>query len=108
MVHAEAAALRADWAFPLKNGWRLDPGEAETVAVIRTVAAGGLSRDALARWFRSNSEPISEGGLARPGKQAAAALSLWRRDPTSPTSPRQRLARSTRSLSFLSVILHVG
>jgi len=38
-----------------------EPEEAETVAVIRQVAAGELDREELADWLNANSEPISEG-----------------------------------------------
>ena len=34
--------------------------EAETVTVIRQVAAGDLSRDELTEWLRANSTPISK------------------------------------------------
>jgi death-on-curing protein len=55
------AGLLAARAFLFKNGYRLDPEEAETVAVIRQVAAGELDREELAQWLEANSEPVSEG-----------------------------------------------
>jgi len=56
------AGLLAARAFLFKNGYRLDPQkEAETVAVIREVAAGNLSREELTEWIEMNSEPISDG-----------------------------------------------
>jgi death-on-curing protein len=54
------AGLLAARAFLFKNGHRLDPEEAETVAVIRQMAAGERSREELAEWLAANSEPISE------------------------------------------------
>jgi death-on-curing protein len=54
------AGLLAARAFLFKNGYRLVPEEAETVAVIRQVAAGDLGRDELAEWLRVRSEPIAE------------------------------------------------
>lgn len=54
------AGLLAARAFLFKNGYRLEPEEAETVAVIRQVAAGELGREELAEWLEANSEPISE------------------------------------------------
>jgi death-on-curing protein len=54
------AGLLAARAFLFKNGYRLDPEEAETVAVIRQGAAGELSREELTEWLEANSEPISE------------------------------------------------
>jgi len=54
------AGLLAARAFLFKNGYRLEPEEAETVAVIRQVAAGEISRDELADWLEANSEPIPE------------------------------------------------
>jgi len=53
--------LLAARAFLFKNGYRLVPEEAETVAVIRQVAAGELGREELAEWLEANSEPVSEG-----------------------------------------------
>lgn len=55
------AGLLAARAFLFKNGYRLEPEEPETVAVIRQVAAGKLGREELAGWLEVNSEPISEG-----------------------------------------------
>ena len=55
------AGLLAARAFLFKNGYRLDPEEAETVAVVRQVAAGELGREELAGWIETNSEPVSEG-----------------------------------------------
>ena len=55
------AGLLAARAFLFKNGYRLEPEEAEMVAVIRQVAAGDLGREELAEWLEANSEPISEG-----------------------------------------------
>lgn len=52
--------LLAARIFLFKNGVRLDPEEAETVAVIRQVAAGELSREELTEWLRANSTPLSE------------------------------------------------
>jgi len=51
------AGLLAARAFLFKNGYRLAPEEAETVAVIRQVAAGKLGREELAEWLEANSEP---------------------------------------------------
>lgn len=52
--------LLAARTFLFKNGYRLEPKEAETVAVIRQAAAGDLGREELAEWFEANSEPISD------------------------------------------------
>jgi death-on-curing protein len=52
--------LLAARVFLFKNGYRLKPEEAETVAVIRRVAAGELSREEFAEWLEANSEPISD------------------------------------------------
>ena len=52
--------LLAARVFLFKNGYRLKPEEAETVAVIRRVAAGELSREEFAEWLEANSEPTSE------------------------------------------------
>ena len=54
------AGLLAARAFLFKNDYRLEPEEAEMVAVIRQVAAGKLGREELAEWLEANSEPISE------------------------------------------------
>jgi len=54
------AGLLAARAFLFKNGYRLEPEEAEMVAVIRQVAAGELGREEFAEWLAANSEPISE------------------------------------------------
>jgi death-on-curing protein len=54
------AGLLAGRAFLFKDGYRLAPEEAETVAVIRTVAAGDLSREELTEWVEANSKPIPE------------------------------------------------
>ena len=54
------AGLLAARAFLFKHGFRLDPEEAETVTVIRQVAAGDLSREELTEWLRANSMPISK------------------------------------------------
>jgi len=54
------AGLLAARVFLFKNGYRLEPEEAEMVAVIRQVAAGDLGREELAEWLDANSEPISE------------------------------------------------
>jgi death-on-curing protein len=53
------AGLLAARVFLFRNGFRLDPEEAETVTVIRRVAAGEVSRDELTEWLRANSTPIS-------------------------------------------------
>ena len=53
--------LLAARTFLFKNGYRLGPEEAETVAVIRQVAAGELSQEELAGWLEENSTPISGG-----------------------------------------------
>jgi death-on-curing protein len=53
------AGLLAARAFLFKNGYRLEPEEAETVAVIRQVAAGEVGRRELAEWLEANSEPIT-------------------------------------------------
>ena len=52
--------LLAARVFLFKNGYRLKPEEAETVAVIRRVAAGELSREEFAEWLEANSEPTSD------------------------------------------------
>lgn len=54
------AGLLAARAFLFRNGYRLEPEEAETVAAVREVAAGELGRGELAEWLETNSEPISE------------------------------------------------
>lgn len=51
--------LLAARVFLFKHGYRLSPQEAETVAVIRQVAAGDLGPDALTEWLEANSTPIS-------------------------------------------------
>jgi death-on-curing protein len=52
--------LLAARAFLFKNGYRLEPEEVETVAVIRRVAAGEIGREELAEWLEASSEPVSE------------------------------------------------
>ena len=52
--------LLAARAFLFKNGYRLEPKEAETVAVIRGAAAGEFGREELAEWLEVSSEPIPE------------------------------------------------
>jgi len=52
--------LLAARAFLFKNGYRLEPEEAEMVAVIRQVAAGDLGREDLTGWIDSNSETIPD------------------------------------------------
>jgi death-on-curing protein len=52
------AGLLAARAFLFTNGYRLEPEEAETVAVIRKVAAGDLSRGELTEWVEANSKLI--------------------------------------------------
>lgn len=54
------AGLLAARAFLFKSGYRLQPEEAATVAVIRKVAAGDLSREELTEWVEANSTPIPE------------------------------------------------
>lgn len=54
------AGLLSARAFLFKNGFRLDPEEAETVTVIRRVAAGEWSRDELTEWLRANSASSSD------------------------------------------------
>jgi death-on-curing protein len=54
------AGLLAARVFLFKNGYRLEPEEAEMVAVIRQVAAGELSRKDLTGWIEANCEPIPE------------------------------------------------
>jgi death-on-curing protein len=54
------AGLLAARTFLFKHGFRLDPEEAETVALIRQVAAEDLSRDELTEWLQANSTPILE------------------------------------------------
>lgn len=49
--------LLAARAFLFRNGYRLDSEEGETVAVLRGVAAGDLSREELTEWLEANSEP---------------------------------------------------
>ena len=43
-----------------KNGYRLDPEEAEVVEAVRQVASGKLGRKEIAEWLEANSEPIPE------------------------------------------------
>lgn len=52
--------LLAARAFLFKNGYRLEPEEAEMVAVIRQVAAGDLGREDLTGWIDSSSETIPD------------------------------------------------
>lgn len=54
------AGLLAARTFLFKNGYRLEPEETETVAVIRRVAAGELDREELAEWLEANSETRPE------------------------------------------------
>jgi death-on-curing protein len=54
------AGLLAARAFLFKNGYRLEPEEAEMVAVIRQVAAGDLGREDLTGWIEANSELIPD------------------------------------------------
>jgi death-on-curing protein len=54
------AGLFAARAFLFKNGYRLDPEEAEVIEAVRQVAAGVLGRAELAEWLEANSEPIPE------------------------------------------------
>lgn len=48
--------LLAARTFPVKNGYQLKPKEAETVGVIRRVAAGEIDSEELVEWLEVNSE----------------------------------------------------
>lgn len=50
--------LLAARVFLYRNGSHLDPDEAQTVTMIRSVAAGDTEREALARWLETNSRPV--------------------------------------------------
>jgi death-on-curing protein len=54
------AGLLAARVFLFKNGYRLEPEEAEMVAVVRQVAAGDLGREDLTGWIEANSEPAPD------------------------------------------------
>ena len=79
--HPDAAALAASLAFGVArnhpfvdgnkrtafvaaatfleaNGWRFEASEAEVVITILALAAGDISEDALADWFRANSRSL--------------------------------------------------
>ncbi|MEF8796362.1 MAG: hypothetical protein V5A22_00340 [Salinivenus sp.] len=58
-ISVSSLTAEAARAFLFKNGYRLGPEEAETVAVIRQVVASKPSREALVEWLEANSEPIS-------------------------------------------------
>lgn len=47
--------LLAARVFLFRNGHRLEPDEAETVTLIRSVATGETERESLARWLEANS-----------------------------------------------------
>lgn len=48
--------LLAARAFLFRNGYHLNPGEAETVRVVERVAAGEVSEEELAQWFEQNAD----------------------------------------------------
>lgn len=48
--------LLAARAFLFRNGYHLDPEEAETVQVMERVAAGEVSEEELARWIERNAD----------------------------------------------------
>ena len=50
-------ALTATAVFLSINGWRLDAGEGDAVAVFTALAAGSLSEEALALWLEKNCSP---------------------------------------------------
>ena len=50
--------LLAARAFLFQNGYRLNPDEAQTVTVIRRVAAGDIDQAELARWLEENSRTV--------------------------------------------------
>ena len=49
------AGLLSARVFLALNGWRLEPGEAVTVEMIRGLAAGEVEDEALVRWLADNS-----------------------------------------------------
>lgn len=51
------AGLLAVRAFLFANGLRFEPGEAETVAVVLTLASGEVDEDAFAAWIAANVRP---------------------------------------------------
>lgn len=51
------AGLLAARAFLFRNGYQLDPDEAEMVRVVERVSAGEVSEEKLARWVEQNTEP---------------------------------------------------
>ena len=56
-------ALAAMDVFPMLNERDLIADEAETVVVIRDLAAGAMSQEALAQWLTVNSAPLPDGEL---------------------------------------------
>jgi death-on-curing protein len=50
--------LLAARVFLFRNGYRLNPDEAQTVTVIRRVAAGDIDQAELARWLEENSRTV--------------------------------------------------
>jgi len=50
--------LLAARIFLFRNGYRLNPDEAQTVTVIRRVAAGDVDQTRLARWLEENSRKV--------------------------------------------------
>lgn len=51
------AGLLAVRVFLFQNGYRFGPEEAESVAVIRRLAAGDLEEAELSTWIEQNAEP---------------------------------------------------
>ena len=49
--------LLAARAFLFRNGYRLDPDEAEMVQIVERVAAGEVSEEELAQWIEQNTDP---------------------------------------------------
>jgi len=54
--------LLAARVFLFRTGYRLEPEEAETVAVVERVAAGDVRREALARWLKACSTELEDTG----------------------------------------------
>lgn len=50
--------LLATVAFLQINGYRLNPAQADEVAVILSLASGELAEEELARWIAANSSPV--------------------------------------------------
>lgn len=49
--------LLAARAFLFRNGYRLDPDEADMVRVVERVASGKVSEEELAQWVKQNAGP---------------------------------------------------